>query len=71
MYKQLYMHFFILFYVYSTRNTCTSNCTHVSYVLFSFWLWKSVIYTPPPIPEIPVGFWLDSRILGGFRVNSE
>ena len=27
---------------------------------------KAVIYTPPPIPEIPVGFRLDSRILGEF-----
>ena len=29
-----------------------------------------VVYTPPPIPEIPVGFRLDSRILGGFWVDS-
>ena len=27
----------------------------------------SVIYTLPPITEIPVGFQLDSRILGEFQ----
>ena len=29
-----------------------------------------VIYTPSPILEILVGFWLDSGISGGFQVNS-
>ena len=31
---------------------------------------KSVIYTPPPIPEIPVGFQLDSGIPCGFWLDS-
>jgi hypothetical protein len=30
----------------------------------------AVIYTPLPIPEIPVGFRSDSRIPGGFRSDS-
>src|SRR5271168_823578 len=30
----------------------------------------SVVYTPPPIPEIPVGFRLGSWIPGGFRWDS-
>ena len=30
----------------------------------------AVVYTPPPIPEIPVGFRLDSGIPGGFWVDS-
>ena len=32
--------FWNLFHVYFTGNACTSNCTCLSYVLFSFWLWK-------------------------------
>ena len=41
---------------------------------------SSVVYSPPPSPEIPVGFWnsrwipvrfpLDSEILGGFQLES-
>src|ERR1700678_748619 len=30
----------------------------------------AVVYTPPPIPKIPVGFRLGSRIPGGFRWDS-
>ena len=30
----------------------------------------SVVYTPPPILEIPVGFWLGYRIPGKFRWDS-